>query len=101
MKTNPSDPDVGCQRYCVRDVEEPDLGISEYVSSPKWSISAYGSGELWGAASDEIKDRIDFEDHVGEDVAVVTIDVDAWDFQIDWLVEDDRRLVDRIRGFVP
>lgn len=87
MKTDPADADVGKKRYCVRDVEEPDLGIREFVSSPAWTLKAHGCGDLYTAAGNEIRERVDFDEHVGEEIAVVTVDVDAWEYRIEWLVD--------------
>ncbi|WP_340099461.1 hypothetical protein [Salinibaculum salinum] len=95
MRTDPSDPEVGRYEYVVRDIDdrEPDLGIQDW-NGPEMSLKARGFGELKTAASDEIEDRLDLEDYVGEHIATVYIDVDAWEYCIDWQI--DRSLLQRI-----
>lgn len=93
MRTDDSHPDVGRYEFVVRDVDEPDLGIQDW-NGPEMSLKARGYGELKTGASDEIHDRLDLEAYVGEHVATVYIDVDEWDYCIDWQV--DRSLLQRI-----
>jgi len=93
MRTDPSHPDVGRYEYVVRDVDEPDLGIRSR-DGPEMSLKARGFGDLKSAASDEIQDRLDLANHVGNHVATVYIDVEEWDYCIDWQV--DRPLLFRL-----
>lgn len=90
-------PDVGRYEFVVRDVDEPDLGIQAW-DGPEMSLAARGFGELQGAASDEIEHRLDLQDHVGEHVATVWIDVDAWEYSIYWEVEAP--ILQRVRDIV-
>lgn len=95
METDPSHPDVGRYEYVVRDIDdrEPDLGIRTW-NSPEMSLKSHGFGDLRSSASDEIEDRLDISEYVGEHIATVYVDVDAWDYCIHWQVE--RSLLQRI-----
>ena len=101
MKYDPLDPVVGRYEYVVRDVEEPDLGIQRW-EPPTPSLKSRGSGDLKARASQEIQERLALEEHVGEHVATVTIDVNAWEFDIHWEVEPPlrQRFVDGFNGLL-
>jgi len=90
---------VSAREYCVRDVDEPDLGIRMHNMADVESHVYAGVGDLFSAASDQIENRIDLEEHVGETVATVYADLDAWEYAIDWHV--DPPLKQRLRELVP
>jgi hypothetical protein len=82
------DPLIGVYHVVVRDVDEPDLGYTQESVAPDTSeLTAWGFGELKGAAFDEIEDAIDLEEHVGEEVATIVIDCDSWEYEIDWRID--------------
>lgn len=98
----PRHADIGYRRMVVRDTDSDVLGKT-LTCSPADGLKCRGCGQLWSAASDEIRERIDQDEHAGEPVADIWINVDEWEYHIDWLVEDiddqddDRGLVDRAR----
>ncbi|WP_415381451.1 hypothetical protein [Halosimplex sp. TS25] len=105
MKYDETDPMVGRYEYVVRDVDQHDLGIQDWIP-PESCLKTRGYGELKVAASDEIERRLDLEEHVGEHIATVWIDCDAWEYSIYWEVEPPinqrfRDLVRRLTGGDP
>jgi hypothetical protein len=101
----PRHADIGYRRIVVRDTDSDVLGKTATCST-EMGLKARGCGELWSAASDEIRDRIDQDEHAGEPVADVWINVDLWTYRIDWLVDDvqddsDGGLVDKILAKIP
>ena len=72
---------------CVRDVEEPDLGKRETNPSELGELKRRGVGDLQGDAFREVEQRVDLEDHVGETIAEVYIDVGAWEYAVEYHVE--------------
>jgi len=83
----PRHADIGYRRIVVRDTDSDVLGKTA-TCSPEPGLKYRGCGELWSAASDEIRERIDQDEHAGEPVADVWINVDTWEYRIDWLVDD-------------
>jgi len=80
-------PAVRYVELCVRDVEDPDLGKRWTTSSELNELKRRGVGELESDAFSEVKQRIDFGDHVGETIAEVYIDVEAWEYAVEYHVE--------------
>ena len=99
----PEHEDIGLKRYSIRECKH-DLGIREFFETPDSGVKSWGSGELHASASDEIRDRVDLEEHVGEAVADVWINVEEWEYRIEWLVDDVQEepdgLVDTITSTV-
>jgi len=92
MKTDPDDPDVGKVRWLVKHNTNGNPAFyyadgCKDLPSPEPGLKRRGVGDLHSAATDEIAERVDLEEHVGEVVATVTVDVDAWDYRIDWEVD--------------
>lgn len=86
----PRDPNHPAVRYvelCVRDVEEPDLGKRETNLSELNELKRRGVGDLEAEAFREVKQRVAFKDHVGETIAEVFIDVEAWEYAVEYHVE--------------
>jgi len=86
----PLDPDHPAVRHvevCVRDVEKPDLGQREVNLSELRELKRRGVGDLQSQAFREIERHIDIEDHIGETVAEIYIDVDGWAYAIRYHVE--------------
>lgn len=92
MKTDPDDPDVGIRRWKVGLTGNNGPGFY-YASdphdmpSPDPGMKRRGVGHLHTQATDEIRERIDLDEHVGDVVATVTVDVDAWEYRIDWEID--------------
>jgi hypothetical protein len=100
----PEDPRVDAETYCVRDVDEPDLGIRDWNPAEEATdLERRGIGHTYSEATDEIEQRLQLEEHVGETVATVMIDFDATknEYQIDWHVDVDRPLLERVREVLP
>lgn len=105
LQKDPQSDDIGIRVFCVRDVDVPDIGIAEMPTAPKAGLKSRGSGDLWSRATDDIEETIDIEEHVGEEVAEVAIDVDEWDYHVEYLVDVDEpspslreRAVATVRG---
>lgn len=81
---NPDNSDVGYQTYVVRDVEPRDLGTieAETGSGLKW----HGVGFLYSEATYRIREEVDLEAvEPGEPLARVWVDVDAQEWEIEFL----------------
>lgn len=92
MKTDPEDPDVGQETYKIGINTNGDPAFY-YADDPREmpstepGLKSRGKGDLYTQAKEEIEEIVDLEDHVGEEVATVTVDVDAWMFSIDYHVD--------------
>jgi hypothetical protein len=92
MTRGPEHPRVEAKTFCVRDVEDPDLGIKRFHAAKDASeLEIRGVGHTFADATDEIEDGIDLKEHVGEVVATVCVDFDESKaaYTIDWHVEPD------------
>jgi len=95
---------IEAREYLVRDVAEPDLGIGQhYPASEASDLERRGIGLEFSRAADEIRDRVDLQDHIGETIATVCIDFDSdQPYFIHWHIQDReadsliRRIVERI-----
>lgn len=94
----PDHPAVRYVKLCVRDVEQPDLGKRETNSSELNELKRRGVGDLETEAFREVKQRVAFEDHLGETIAEVFIDVEAWTYAIEYRV--DVPLKQRLRNLL-
>ena len=83
----PNHPVVRYVELCVRDIDEPDLGKRETNPSELNELKRRGVGDLEAEAFREVEQRVAFEDHVGETIAEVFIDVEAWTYVIEYRVE--------------
>ena len=84
---DPNHPAVWYVKLCVRDIDEPDLGKIETNPSELNELKRRGVGDLEVEAFREVKQRVAFEDHVGETIAEVFIDVEEWTYAIEYRVE--------------
>lgn len=92
---------VVAKAFTVRDVDEPDLGIRTwYPADEATELELHGIGHTFSDATDEIEDRLDLDDHVGERVATVLIDLDESksEYYIDWHVDVESGIVDNLVG---
>ena len=93
------DPRIETETYCVRDIDdrEPDLGVVDRSKATGASdLERRGIGFEFSDATDEIEDRLDLEEHVGETIATVVIDFDSDErYSIEWHVE--KCLSERVR----
>ncbi len=101
---DPTHPHVRWERVTVRDVADPDLGIADRTSAQAVSeLKRRGVGQSLSAAHEQIKREIVLEDHVGDPVAEVFVDVSApgHPYDIEWLVRRPvrRRLLDLLRNW--
>lgn len=91
---------VGYEIVTVRENSsgEHDLAISlDSDKPPIRDVGDYGAGtDLEVPAHDEIRDRVDVEEHdVGQELAKVWYDYDAWAYEIEYLVPVT--VLDRVR----
>lgn len=95
-------PEIRWERVCVRDVETPDLGIKDSITSDVGELKARGVGDLLVDAHRDIEERIDLEEHVDEVVAEVFVDVESWEYEIEMLVDEPMYVTARrlLRGCV-
>jgi hypothetical protein len=84
---DPKHPDVRYVKLCVRNIDEPDLGKAETTPSELNELKRRGVGDLEAEAFCEVKQRVAFEDHVGETIAEVFIDVEEWEYAVEYHVE--------------
>jgi hypothetical protein len=80
-------PVVRYVEVCVREVEEPDLGKRETVPSELSELKRRGVGDLQADAFREVEQRVVLNDHVGQTIAEVFIDVEEWEYVIEYRVE--------------
>jgi len=66
VRTDVENARVDAQVYCVRDVDEPDLGIRDRHFAEAKNYVTDGIGFLYSEASDEIQETIALEEHVVE-----------------------------------
>ena len=84
---DPDHPAIRHIRVCVRDVKEPDLGQRQVNPSELSELKRRGVGDLQAQAFCEIERHIGIEDHIGETVADIYIDVDGWAYAVRYHVE--------------
>jgi hypothetical protein len=84
---DPDHPDIRWEEICVRDVETPDIGIRNTTVSECSGLSSRGVGSILSDAHQEIEDRLDLEEYVGETVAEVYCDVDRFEYAIEYHVD--------------
>lgn len=96
VRQDPDADGVGYVEAVVR--ENGDLGKTVDSEPPAIrGVKDRGCGELRSAAFDEIREVLDlskYEPHTV--VATVWIDLDAWDYAVEWQVGHHRGLVTRL-----
>ena len=92
MSPDKTSPRVRARTYSVRECRpEGPLGIRcFYPAEDARDLELHGIGHTFSAATEEIRERVDLEEHVGEAVATVLVDLDQSKtvYYIDWHVDD-------------
>ena len=84
---DPDHPHVRWERFVVRDINDPDLGVRAQRSCDLPDLKWWGVGSLLADAYNEIEDRLVLENYVGEAIAEVYVDVEDWTYAVEYLVE--------------
>lgn len=97
VRQDPEADGVGFVEAVVR--ENGDLGKTVDSEPPEIrDVGDFGCGELTTAAFDEIREAADLDRHDPHTVvATIWIDLDEWDYSIEWHAGHRRGLVTRLR----